>query len=168
MSRSTGTSGTSGPGRPGAPREVSAGAPASIQRDALEYGSSQVTAPMRPMDRPRPSTNPQLSASSRPKDELSRGLTVGGELDRLSSTTMTLETVLRHAIRRAPCTIRALARAAGVSHTMLAAIEKGKERATPRVALEVARALETWGTRCHSEAAKVRTAIAGLKPRRRS
>jgi lambda repressor-like predicted transcriptional regulator len=79
---------------------------------------------------------------------------------------MTLDTVLRRAIRRAPCTIRALARQAGVSHAVLAAIVTGEERATPRVAQLVARALERWGTRCHSEAARVRTAVADHRPRR--
>ncbi len=72
---------------------------------------------------------------------------------------MTLDAVLRRAIRRAPCTIRALARTAGVSHAMLAAIVTGRERATPRVALKVARALETWAARCGGEAAAIRAFV---------
>lgn len=75
---------------------------------------------------------------------------------------MTLDTVLRRAIRGAPCSIRALARAAGVSHVMLAAIVTGRERATTRVALKVARALERWAARCGGEAAAVRAAVQGL------
>lgn len=74
---------------------------------------------------------------------------------------MTLDAVLRRAIRQAPCTIRALARTAGVSHVMLAGIVSGRERATPRVALKVARALEQWATRCSTEAARVRAAVEG-------
>ncbi len=74
---------------------------------------------------------------------------------------MTLDTVVRRAIRRAPCTIRALARTAGVSHVMLQGIVKGREHATRRVALKVARALETWAARCAGEAAAVRAAVKG-------
>ena len=72
---------------------------------------------------------------------------------------MTLDAVIRRAIRRAPCSIRALARTAGVSHAMLAAIVTGQERATRRVALKVARALERWAARCASEAAAIRAAV---------
>ncbi len=74
---------------------------------------------------------------------------------------MTLDAVVRHAIRRAPCTMRALARNAGVSHVLLVGIVSGRERATPRVALKVARALERWATRCSTEAARVRAAVEG-------
>jgi hypothetical protein len=74
---------------------------------------------------------------------------------------MTLDTVLRRAIRRAPCSIRALARKAGVSNVMLQGIVTGRERATPRVARLVARALEGWATQCGTEAACVRTALKG-------
>ena len=74
---------------------------------------------------------------------------------------MTLDTVVRRAIRRAPCSVRALAKAARVSHVTLALIVQGKQRATTRVALKVARALNLWGTRCHSEAMKVRDAVEG-------
>ena len=72
---------------------------------------------------------------------------------------MTLDAVVRIAIRRAPCSIRALAEEAGVSHVFLAAIVKGRERATSRVALRVAGALERWGKRCGGEAARVRAAV---------
>jgi hypothetical protein len=72
---------------------------------------------------------------------------------------MTLDAVVRRAIRRAPCSIRALARTAGVSHVVLAEIVNGRERATRRVALKVARALETWAARCAGEAAAIRAAV---------
>jgi lambda repressor-like predicted transcriptional regulator len=72
---------------------------------------------------------------------------------------MTLDAVLRRAIRRAPCSIRALAREAGVSHVMLAAIVNADERATPRVAKMVAGALDKWAARCAGEAAAIRAAV---------
>lgn len=74
---------------------------------------------------------------------------------------MTLDALLRRAIRRAPCSVRALARQAGVSHQMLAAIVAGRERATPRVARLVAAALDTWAAHCAKDAAAVRAASAG-------
>lgn len=74
---------------------------------------------------------------------------------------MTLDAVVRRAIRRAPCSIRALAREAGVSHAMLAAIVTGQERATARVAGKVARALDRWAARCARDAAAVRAVVAG-------
>ncbi len=79
---------------------------------------------------------------------------------------MTLDAVVGRAIRRAPCSIRALARTAGVSHVVLAEIVNGRERATRRVALKVARALETWAARCAREAAAVRAAVKGHSQRR--
>lgn len=72
---------------------------------------------------------------------------------------MNLDTVVRQAIRRAPCSIRALAKQAGVSHVLLAEIVAGRRRATPRVAMKVAGALEQWGDRCHKSAAQVRTTV---------
>lgn len=78
---------------------------------------------------------------------------------------MTLDAVLRRAIRRAPCTMRALAREAGVSHVMLQGIVAGREKATPRVALKVARALDQWAKRCGTEAASVRAAVKGHSPK---
>jgi len=74
---------------------------------------------------------------------------------------MTLDAVLRRAIRRSPCSTRALARMAGVSHVMLQGIVTGRERASERVALKVARALATWAARCAREAAAVRAAVKG-------
>jgi hypothetical protein len=74
---------------------------------------------------------------------------------------MTLDTVVSRAIRNAPCSIRAFAREVGVSHVMLAGIVTGRERATPRVAREVARALERWAARCATDAAAVRAVVEG-------
>ena len=79
---------------------------------------------------------------------------------------MTLDAALRRAIRNAPCSIRALARAAGVSHTMLSAIVAGSERATPRVAARVVATLDHWANGCYVEARNVETAILGHQRRR--
>ncbi len=74
---------------------------------------------------------------------------------------MTLDDALRRAIRQAPCSMRALARAAGVSHVMLVGIVSGRERATPRVARMVVRALDRWAARCATDVAAVRAALGG-------
>ncbi len=72
---------------------------------------------------------------------------------------MTLDAVIRRAIRAAPCTMRALARDAEVSHVMLQGIVKGRERATVRIALKVALALDEWSVRCREEAKRLRSAV---------
>ena len=72
---------------------------------------------------------------------------------------MTVDAVVRQAIRRAPCSIRALAREAGVSHVLLAEIVASRKHVTARVAMLVARALERWGDRCYKGAAKVRVTV---------
>jgi transcriptional regulator with XRE-family HTH domain len=71
----------------------------------------------------------------------------------------TLDAALRRAIRQAPCSFRKLAKEAGVSHQMLAAIVAGRERATPRVARLVVAALDAWAARCAKDAAAVRAAL---------
>jgi|RhiMetdeSRZDD1v2_1073273.scaffolds.fasta_scaffold442238_3 hypothetical protein len=74
---------------------------------------------------------------------------------------MTLDAVVRRAVQRAPCSVRALAHAAGVSDALLFMIASGKRQATPRVALKVAHALEQWEKRCGNEAARLRAAVKG-------
>jgi len=59
-----------------------------------------------------------------------------------------LRTALRRALAGAPCTLRELARAAGVAHSTLLRIQTGERPASPAVAARVAGALRTWGTRC--------------------
>jgi transcriptional regulator with XRE-family HTH domain len=66
------------------------------------------------------------------------------------------------ALRAAPCSLRALARTAGVSHVQLLHIKQGKRRATPAVAKRVARALTGWSDTCAHAAARIRQA----EPRR--
>jgi transcriptional regulator with XRE-family HTH domain len=75
--------------------------------------------------------------------------------------TKTLDGAVRHAIEQAPGSIRALAREAGVSNVMLQGITSGRERATARVALEVAKVLDRWAKLCGTEAASVRAAVKG-------
>jgi hypothetical protein len=74
---------------------------------------------------------------------------------------MILDAVLRRAVQRAPCSVRALAHAAGVSDALLFMIASGKRQATPRVALKIAVALEHWEKRCGTEAARIRAAVKG-------
>ena len=62
------------------------------------------------------------------------------------------------AVRRAPCTVRALARAAGVPPSTLTRITSGARAATPAVAAAVAGALDTWGARCAQLARGIRQA----------
>ena len=82
----------------------------------------------------------------------------------LSTRTMTLDAALRRAIKDTPGSIRGLGKEAGVSHVFLWALAHGRERATPRVARLVARALERWSKACAAEAAKVRAALQGHSP----
>jgi lambda repressor-like predicted transcriptional regulator len=59
-----------------------------------------------------------------------------------------LTAAVRHALRDAPCSIRALAREAGVSHSTLVLINGGSLNASVEVADAVRRALLIWGERC--------------------
>lgn len=65
---------------------------------------------------------------------------------------------LARAVKAAPCSIRALAREAGVSHTLLAMILRGERAATAAAAVKIAAALERWGERCQHGAAQLRRA----------
>ena len=67
-------------------------------------------------------------------------------------------------IREAPCTLRALAREAGVAPSVLSRILSGERLATPAVALAVARALDRWGERCKRAATTIRKAHARGTP----
>jgi len=69
-----------------------------------------------------------------------------------------LNTRVREAIAQAPCSVRSLARAAGVSPAILRHISSGLRAATPAIAERVATALDQWGARCVHLAAKVRAA----------
>src|SRR6266567_3693844 len=62
------------------------------------------------------------------------------------------------AVRRAPCTLRGLARAAGVPPRTLTRITLGTRAATPAVATAVARALDHWSADCARLARAIRQA----------
>ncbi len=57
------------------------------------------------------------------------------------------------ALEHAPCSLRALAREAGVPHSTLVAIRKGDRTPTWEVADKLRSALSLWGERCHVAAA---------------
>jgi len=59
-----------------------------------------------------------------------------------------LTAALRRALHQAPCSVRALAREAGVPHSTLVRIQGGALKASPAVAGAIAQALRTWGHRC--------------------
>jgi len=71
-----------------------------------------------------------------------------------------LTAAVLHALDAAPCSLRALARAAGVSHALLQQLRRGEFNATPAVAEKVASALDVWAGRCAGAARKVRAAAA--------
>jgi hypothetical protein len=69
-----------------------------------------------------------------------------------------LRSALIRAVDSAPCTIRALAREAGVDHKLLTAIRDGRRSCTTATADKVASALERWGDLCQGAAHELRTA----------
>ena len=78
---------------------------------------------------------------------------------RLEAVRANLAGEIRAAIAAAPCTLRALARAAKVSHTVLVQIRRGTFLATPTIARKLAGALEAWGVGCQRAAKRLRTAV---------
>ncbi len=56
--------------------------------------------------------------------------------------------------------VSALAKAAGVSQSLLARIQTGDRQATPAVARKVAQALIVWGAKAVRAAGRIRQAIA--------
>ncbi len=56
--------------------------------------------------------------------------------------------------------VSALAKAAGVSQSLLARIQTGERQATPAVARKVAQALIVWGAKAVRAAGRIRQAIA--------
>ena len=90
-----------------------------------------------------------------------------GEGDILSPMRANLAGEVRAAIAAAPCTLRALARAAGLSHNTLARLRRGNLIATPSAALKLAEALEEWGATCQQAAKRLRMAARVLTSRRR-
>ena len=83
---------------------------------------------------------------------------------------MTLQDAVRHAIQQAPRSLRALARAAGVSHVTLLRIRDGDEPVSARVAAELAQALDAWAAEhareareCARAATRIRAALRGRR-----
>ena len=71
-------------------------------------------------------------------------------------------TRLTHAVRKgidAVPNVSALAKAAGVSQSLLARIQSGQRQATPAVARKVAKALIAWGAKAMRAAGRIRQAI---------
>lgn len=67
-----------------------------------------------------------------------------------------LTTTVQTAVKKAPCSIRALAKVARVPHVTLAHIVHGRREATEDVARKVARALDGWAKTCGRSAADIR------------
>jgi hypothetical protein len=59
-----------------------------------------------------------------------------------------LSAAVAQALQQAPCSVRALAREAGVPHSSLVRIQAGQLRATTELAEAVAKGLRRWGDRC--------------------
>ncbi len=69
-----------------------------------------------------------------------------------------LTDVVRKGIDAVP-NVSALAKAAGVSQSLLARIQTGERQATPAVARRVAQALIVWGAKAVRAAGRIRQAI---------
>ena len=78
---------------------------------------------------------------------------------KLEAMRANLASEIRAAVAAAPCSVRALARAANVSHTVLVQIRRGTFLATPTIARKLAGALEAWGVGCQRAAKRLRTAV---------
>jgi transcriptional regulator with XRE-family HTH domain len=72
-----------------------------------------------------------------------------------------LTRTVARAIEQAPCSIRELAREAGVSHVTLLRIKNGTHPASPQVARAVADALDRWGQRCSQQADRINRKLKG-------
>ncbi len=68
---------------------------------------------------------------------------------------------VRNAIDAAPCSVRRLADAADVDHSLLVRIRSGERAATLAVAMKVQAALETWTQDCGDAARAIRRATKG-------
>lgn len=85
-------------------------------------------------------------------------MTAKRRLDKLSRVRADLTRVVLRAVESAPCSTRALAKAAGISHGLIHHIQRGEIHVTPEIAGRIAKALEQWGTACTAAARKVRAA----------
>ena len=77
---------------------------------------------------------------------------------------MDTTTAVRHAIDKAPCSLRRLAEAAGVDHSTLVRIRSGERQATRDVAWRVRDALAKWASDCRSAERAIRRAMRKERP----
>lgn len=68
---------------------------------------------------------------------------------------------LQRVLQEAPCSIRALAREAGVNETLLRKIRDGERRLTPQTRKAVVGALRRWEDRCGGLADELADAALG-------
>ena len=73
--------------------------------------------------------------------------------------TTVLTRQVQRAIKAAPCSIRALAREAGVPQSTLVRIQSGERETTLAVATSIERALTNWGRDCTKAATTLRRTI---------
>ena len=73
-------------------------------------------------------------------------------------TSKRLERAFRRALDSAPCSLRSLAREAGLAHSTLSRARSGDLAITPAIADAVVRALQAWSTECADLAAKLEAA----------
>ena len=83
-----------------------------------------------------------------------------------------LEAAFRRALRDAPCSLRALAREAGVAHSTLVRARDGDMAVTPAIVDAVVEALRRWEEKCSTladdlEAAAGHEAKRAYRPPRR-
>src|SRR2546428_13421524 len=83
-------------------------------------------------------------------------LTPGRKASKLEAMRANLASEIRAAVAAAPCSARALARAANGSHTVLVQIRRGTFLATPTNARKLAGALPVGGVRCQRAAGRRR------------
>lgn len=99
-------------------------------------------------------------------DSLSRGSSGGSSGGALDGTRVCqhivdmprLALAVREALQLAPCSTRALAKAAGLSPTLLSRILSGTRTATPASARALAKGLREWGRDCERAARKLEQA----------
>ena len=82
----------------------------------------------------------------------------GRRAEHIAQVRKNLTREVLNAIDAAPCSLRALAREAGVANSLLVQLQQRAFNATPELAVKIATALERWGARCVTAARKVRAA----------
>jgi len=73
---------------------------------------------------------------------------------------------VRRVLREAPCSTRALAKAAGLSPALLSRIVKGERSLTPATAEALARGLRGWAADCERLAGQMEALARALRGRK--